>query len=172
MIDGERLRQLLHYEPDTGVFTWRERTSNRIRIGDAAGCVRHGGYTQIRVEGKFYRAHRLAWLYVYGKWPTMMLDHIDNDPTNNRISNLRQATQSQNMANMAKRADNSSGYKGVFWKKQCSTWYAQIRVENKSITIGYCSTAEDAARAYNRAAVHHFGDFAQLNEVGNAEEAV
>ena len=84
------MKDLLNYDPDTGDFTWKVSTSNRVRVGQVAGTLRHDGYIRIKVNGKLYLAHRLAWFFVYGVWPVEFLDHIDQDKSNNRINNLRE----------------------------------------------------------------------------------
>ena len=100
MLTAERARELLHYDPETGVFTWRVRVSSRKLAGSVAGgffaTVR---YRRITVDRKTYREHRLAWLYSYGRFPEQDLDHIDCDPSNNRLANLREADKSQNQWN-------------------------------------------------------------------------
>lgn len=113
VITYEELIKVLEYDPITGLFIWREtRGSNAIK-GSVAGNKSPSGYMDIKVGGSTYRQHRLAWLYIYGVWPTDMIDHIDRDKTNNRISNLRDVPRSVNALNSKIRSDNTSGYKGV-----------------------------------------------------------
>ncbi|MCK9994454.1 MAG: hypothetical protein Dbin4_02974, partial [Alphaproteobacteria bacterium] len=94
-----RLKELLHYDPDTGVFTRRVQTSSNARVGDVAGCLHPEGYRHIQIDGKRYAAHRLAWLYMTGEWPTNQLDHLNGVRDDNRWGNLREATHGQNQQN-------------------------------------------------------------------------
>lgn len=164
-LTAERLREVLDYNPETGVFTRRITTGSRAKAGDVAGCEwtdrRGRKYLCIRLDGKLHRNHRLAWLWVHGKWPEHYIDHIDGDGLNNRLSNLRQATHSQNLCNRPKPASNSSGYKGVCWSKPAQKWQAQIFINGKAKYLGLYETAEDAHAAYQRAAPKYHGEFAQ-----------
>lgn len=165
MLTAERLRELLHYDPDTGVFIRRVQSSPRIKVGDVAGDVRQvrrdGFYRRISVENRRYAAHRLAWLYVHGEWPPdgFDIDHIDGDGRNNRITNLRLATRSQNGANRRLQVNNASGMKGVSFYRKTKKWKAQISVRGHVKSIGYFKTIEEAAAAYRAAASEHFGEF-------------
>jgi HNH endonuclease/AP2 domain len=161
MITAERLRELLHYEPDTGVFTRRVRTANRVRVGgDVAGSVNSSdGYRYICIDYRLYPDHRLAWLYITGSWPKSQIDHINGDKTDNRLANLREATQSQNQANTSMRADNISGFKGVSWSKGRRKWLAHIKKRSKCKHLGFFDTSGSAALAYTIAAEKHFGEF-------------
>lgn len=158
-LTSERLRTLLRYDALTGAFTWAQDRTNRCKAGQPAGWSDKGGYLHIRVDGKLYLAHRLAWLYVYGKWPTSILDHRNRFPSDNRISNLRLATHSQNHGNTPPRADNTSGVKGVSWCKRRSKWQAGIRRNGKRVGLGYFTNIEDAAKAYRAASIEIYGDF-------------
>jgi hypothetical protein len=108
MLTAERLRELLHYDPDTGVFTWLRVKGRRVRVGALSGKANGGGYFQIGVDGRIYYAHRLAWLYVHGEWPVASIDHVNCDRCDNRLANLRPATKAQNAANARKRTDTSA----------------------------------------------------------------
>src|SRR5687768_770720 len=116
MLTAEKLRELMDYNPDTGVFLYRKRRGRRSAGLEAGSIVK--GYRLISL-GKQYSAHRLAWLYVYGEWPAGDLDHINCVRDDNRIANLREATDSQNNANRTLAPKNSSGFKGVCWNKRC-----------------------------------------------------
>jgi hypothetical protein len=154
MLTQERLKELLHYCPDTGVFTWRVTRGGHVQAGRVAGTLKQG-YGQIMVDKKHYYAHRLAWLYTHGVWPSM-LDHINRDKLDNRIVNLREVTWSQNGQNQTSDPKNTSGYRGVIWEKNRNKWRARIQVNRKLIHIGYFDTVEDAARAYAAgAAIYH-----------------
>jgi HNH endonuclease/AP2 domain len=150
-----RLRELLHYDHDTGEFRWWKRAGNELCFGNVAGCVR------ICVLGRTYRAHQLAWLYVKGRWGRPMIDHRDGDPTNNRWSNLRRATASQNGANSRRPRDNSSGYKGVFLCRGSGRWRARVGKGGRKIHLGTFDTPEAAHAAYVAAARKLFGEFAR-----------
>jgi len=159
--DAERIRELLAYDPLTGMFIWRVSPSRNTPAGSVAGAD-CDGYRLIRVDGGRYKAHQLAWLYMTGEWPSCQVDHKDTDRSNNSWENLRLATTSQNKANMGKRADNTSGYKGVRWYPQTKRWVAQIGFQGRSKTIGYFPTPEDAHAAYCQEAKRLFGEFARF----------
>jgi len=107
-----------------------------------------------------YKAHRLAWLYVHGEWPPEQLDHINGQRDDNRVENLRSATRAENAGNSKRRADNTSGFKGVYWNAQRSKWQAKIRRGQLEKHLGLFVCKEDAAEAYRRAAADVFGEFA------------
>lgn len=144
------LRELLHYDPETGVFTRKVRTSNRIAVGDVAGTLRPDGYTKISVLNKSYLAHRLAWLYVHGEWPKDQVDHRNGIRTDNRIANLRDLSGTLNQQNQraAHSRNKSSGLLGASWDKRKGKWVAQISSTRTSRHIGYFETAKEAAAAY------------------------
>lgn len=152
----ERLRELLDYDPATGVFRWKVRRYRLDMIGCVAGYARKDGYWTIRIEGRLYYGHRLAWAHFYGEWPPDDLDHEDNVPGHDWIANLRPATRTQNLGNQRRRRDNTSGFKGVFFDKNLGKW----RVAVKHRHIGCFSTAEDAHAAYVAAAAGMFGEYA------------
>lgn len=113
MITHDRLKELLHYNPDTGVFTNRVRRGGNALAGGIAGCITNKGYVHIRIDGKDYQAHRLAWLYVYGEFPKIEIDHINHIRSDNRISKLRLATHQENGKNQSKHCTNTSGHTGI-----------------------------------------------------------
>lgn len=158
-----RLLELLHYEKETGVFTWIGRTGrgSNIRIGDAAGSIDHYGYAIIYIGGKHYKAHRLAWFYVTGEWPRHQIDHKDMNKINNAWTNLREATHGQNQHNATIRTDNTSGYKGVHWNKHSKKWRARIMVGKKYLLLGDFDDITEAHEAYVTAAQKHHADFAR-----------
>jgi hypothetical protein len=164
----ERLKELLHYDPETGVFTWLKSRGVRKAGSVADGQHRPAGrqtYVRIGIDCNRYDAHRLAFLYMTGRWPNPEVDHIDLDGTNNRWSNLREATTSQNGANRGKHRDNKSGFKGVY--ADGNKWLACIMVNYRAIRLGLFSTKEEAALAYNEAAKKHHSEFARLNDVSS-----
>ena len=148
----ERLHQLLVYDRETGIFVWRTSTCNRVGIGRRAGTLNHTGYVQITINGRKYQAHRIAWLYIYDKWPSADLDHINQDKTDNRIANLREVTCSENQQNTAKQARNTSGFKGVDWHARAKCWRARITLNGAQRFLGTYPSPEAASAAYEYAA--------------------
>ena len=147
MLTYERLREVLHYDPETGVFTRLVRTSNRIKVGDVAGCSAGDGYVQIRVDGVRYLAHRLAFLWMTGEWPRDMIDHINGVRDDNRFANLRPATRAENMQNQRRAMSNSqTGLLGV--TRVGKRFMATIQVDGRKIHIGTFDTPEQAHEAY------------------------
>lgn len=132
----ERLKELLHYEPETGTFTWRVKRGGAVDVGDIAGTKDGRGYRQIGIDRTLYLAHRLAWLYTYGEWPKNALDHINRIRTDNRMANLRLATHALNNQNATTRHDNKSGVTGVWRNARLSKWQAYIRVNGRHIHLG------------------------------------
>ena len=157
-LTAEKLRELLHYDPATGVFTWKVRTSSRAKVGDVAGGQRGDGYLQIKVQSRMYSAHRLAWLYVYGTWPEDQLDHINRNRSDNRIANLREVTNKQNLQNAGKYSHNTSGHPGVSWHKRDSRWRAHIKHSQKQIHLGHFATVEEAVAARKAAEKLYWAD--------------
>ena len=157
----ERLRYLLHYDPETGDFKWRFLRGG-VREGKC-GRVNHWGYREICVDKKLYRAHRLAFLYMTGEFPTKDVDHINRNKGDNRWRNLREVTMSQNMCNVPLKPSNTTGFIGVVWDKDRNKWRAQIRVNGKKTNLGRFDNVEDAIKAHDQAAADAFGEFAQLN---------
>lgn len=147
----DRLKSLLSYNEVSGEFSWIKVTSNRVKVGAVAGCQDALGYIVIRIDGKLYRGHRLAWLYCYGEWPEHEIDHINQDKSDNRPSNLRSATKKQNAENVGVRANNRSGHTGVSWSTAAMKWKAQIRHNQKTIHLGVFTDVIKAARAYETA---------------------
>lgn len=157
VLTQERLRELLHYDPETGVFTWRRTLGSRAKIGQRAGTVNVRGYRAIQIDGKIYTEHRLAFLYVFGFITTDMIDHININKTDNRICNLRYATPLQNLGNTPAPTHNTSGMKGVSFCKRTMRWRAFLTINRKFVHLGRFDRKEDAARAYEIAAREHFG---------------
>jgi hypothetical protein len=148
-----RLKELLHYNPDTGRFTWLQPCNrfSQVRSGDPAGTLHKRGYIHIKVEGQSYKAHRLAWLYVHGRWPEPAIDHINRIKNDNRIVNLREADQLRNMQNKSRYKRNVSGYIGVTPHRATGKWVAQVQVNKRNHYLGVYETAETAALAYEQA---------------------
>jgi hypothetical protein len=151
-ISLDKLKSLLHYDPLTGEFTRIARTSSRTKVGQRAGRPTSTGYWRISLDRVDYKAHRLAWFYVYGVWPSGHIDHINRDKRDNRISNLRDVTESENRQNVLLRADNKSGFKGVHFSSRRQRWVAQISHMRRGKNLGAFPTAELAYEAYRKAA--------------------
>lgn len=160
LVTLDRLKALLQYEPETGVWTWLVARSNRHPAGAIAGTTQSNGYIYIGIEGKLYLSHRLAWFYMTGKWPANAIDHINRNRADNRRLNLREATMAQNLANTLKHKDNVSGYKGVCWHTAAKKWHAQICVNMQHINLGLYTSKEEAYAAYVAAANNFHGEFA------------
>lgn len=157
----ERLRELLHYDPATGVFTWlvAHGRHGRFPAGAIAGYKNDKGYLYIWLDGRFYRLHRLAWLYVHGQWPEDQIDHRDTIREHNRIDNLRPATNAQNAQNQhAAPRNNTTGCTGVSFYKPSGKWLSRIMSNGKAIHLGYHDTmaAAVAARLAAKRAYHPF----------------
>lgn len=152
MITQQELKELLHYNPDTGIFT-RKKSNNK------SGTLTYSGYIRILIKNKPYYAHRLAWLYIYGYFPKM-IDHIDNDRANNSLHNLREVTDTENSCNLRIRKDNKSGIKGVSWFKRDKNWRARIQLNKKNIHLGYFDDINDAKNAIIEARIKIHGEFA------------
>jgi hypothetical protein len=164
MLDAASLREHLDYDPDTGIFIWKERRWRRAK--GVAGCVNNKGYIVITINDKQYYAQQLAWLYQNGVWPSQDIDHKDTNRKNNRILNLREVNQTQNNANMRCPPRNKSGYKGVRLRKS-GRYEAAIgaTINGKRITfyVGIFDDPNEASEAYLRKAAEVFGkEFARV----------
>ena len=165
-LTAEQLRARLDYDPETGIFVWRHRADfpkewNTRYAGKPAGTV-VGVYRRILIKKRRYVASRLAWLWFYGKWPNDFVDHANGNKQDDRISNLRAATKSQNSANTSAPTHNKSGLKGVSWENRAGKWKAQICYQNKRRWLGYFDTASEAHKAYCDEAVKLHGAFARF----------
>ena len=149
-LTADRLRELLNYDPETGVFTWRVGRK-KCRVGAIAGCLSNG-YIAVMLEGRYYRCHRLAWLHFYGVWPSREIDHANRVRSDNRIANLREVSSSQNKQNTPRQKNNTSGFRGVSWHKRDSRWQAKIALHGKRRFLGLFDSPEEASAAYEAAA--------------------
>jgi hypothetical protein len=159
-ITHARLREVLFYDPFTGIFRWRIKPRN-IVPGNLPGGRDAHGYWLIRVDRKRYFAHRLAWFYVHGRWPIGEIDHRNGDPLDNRLENLREATRAQQLWNSGLRKNNRIGLKGVTFYPPTRRWFARIQKHGRTRFLGYHATAEAAHAAYVEAANSEFGEFAR-----------
>jgi hypothetical protein len=145
----EKLKEVLSYSEEDGIFTWKiPQANNKIKVGSVAGCVHSSGAWEIGLSRKLFKAHRLAWLYVYGEFPSEWIDHIDGDRTNNRINNLRLCTPAENQMNRKKSVNNTSGFKGVSWDKEVNMWKATVQLDGVRKHLGYFPQVEDASATY------------------------
>lgn len=181
-LTAEQLRTVLHYDPDTGLFRWRDGighwragllagTKMRTRatgndyvvigIGTTSRGIYDREYIAIGVQKRVYRAHRLAWLYVYGQWPDRQIDHINGNSLDNRIANLRLATNYENSLNRGLRRNNTSGIKGVSWSKRSKKWLVHITVNRRIMHLGLFNTIEEAQAVRVDAAQRLHGKFAR-----------
>ena len=147
-LTAEQLKNVLDYAPDTGVFTWAIRPSKAVNAGFIAGCLeKRIGYITIGIAKRVYKAHRLAWLHVYGQWPKGLIDHINGDKSDNRIDNLRDVFADGNSQNVRKpNKRNKSGFMGVIWYQ--NKWRASMSVNGKSKWLGDYATPEEAHQVY------------------------
>lgn len=159
-MDREYLKSILHYDPETGIFTWITDTRRGVRKGVIAGYG--SSRITIQIDGLNYLAHRLAWFYMTGVWPTEFIDHIDNNSLNNKWNNLREATNRQNQYNVTKRKPNATGVKGVY--KARNRFRAMLQTPDGIKHLGIFDTVEEAAKVYDDAAIELQGEyFARLD---------
>lgn len=158
---ANRVRELLDYNPITGEFTWKTNRRGRRQRGMSAGCIHPNGYVRISIDYRLYNAQRLAWLFITGKWPEKLVDHIDGNPSNNRADNLREANWIQNNVNRKISSANKSGYKGVSFIAKSNKWGAWIKINGKSKSLGRYDTPQEAHEAYKKAAYEAHGTFAR-----------
>ena len=159
----KELKKVLHYEPTTGLFTWVKKRQG-VSLGGVAGCLQHNGYRHIGVLGKVYSAHRLAFLYMTGKFPLDEVDHKNHERSDNRWSNLREVTRLENSRNRSMHLNNKSGFSGVCWKKRVSKWLASISINGKRKHLGYFKDIDDAIEARKNANIE-YGYHANHGEV-------
>ncbi len=166
LIDQEYLLSIFDYNPDTGDLIRKVRTGPNSKVGDKAGFQdRKDGYVEVKVRGRRYLAHRVIWMMVHGRWPYPQLDHIDRNPSNNKLSNLREVTKMQNMCNRGRPMNSARPYRGVdvIQCKLKNRYSAKINAMKRSYYLGTFDCPIAAAKAYDRAAKEKFGDFAQPN---------
>lgn len=159
MIKQEELKVKLDYNQDTGIFIWKVKSTYK-KIGSIAGYKNPTGYVMIKINKKLYPAHRLAWLYVYGYIP-QLIDHINCIKHDNRISNLREATLSQNQYNRGISKNNTSGIKGVTWNCHAKKWMAITTINGKNKNLGYFDDIALAEKTVIKARLKHHGEFAR-----------
>lgn len=160
-LTAERVRELLDYDPTTGLFT-RRVSRGGAKVGGVAGGLDNWGYVGIKIDGHDHAAHRLAWLYMTGEWPADELDHRDRNRTNNRWGNLREATRAENARNLSRRSDNTSGVSGVYWHSARRKWRAIIKRDGLERNLGLFESIEAATAARRAAEIQTFGEFAPI----------
>ena len=171
MITQKRLKELLHYDPDTGIFTWLADGKCKRKAGDTAGTLdSSNGYIRIRIDKRSYVAHRLAWLYMHGSWPDELLDHINRDRADNRAVNLRQVNYTYNAYNCSPNSNCLySNYKGVSYdavskRNRAKRWIASIQSKKHRLRERF-HTEKEAALQYNEWAKELHGEYAVLNVI-------
>ena len=147
MITQSALKEVLHYNPESGDFTWLKVAGRGDIVGRLAGGIEVLGYRRIRIFRKMYKAHRLAWLYTYGSFPADQIDHINGIRDDNRLANLRTVTNAENGRNTKMHSDNTSGVVGVHWDKRDEAWRAKISDSGKQLHLGYFKDLVSAVAA-------------------------
>ncbi|WP_240579404.1 HNH endonuclease [Ochrobactrum sp. A-1] len=179
-VDTSILRDILHYDADTGILFWKQRPSKYFsdtptrnkeghakwwngRFAGKRACKSdgHRGYLRVSIFREEYPAHRVIWAMVHGEWSTKSIDHIDGDKANNRTSNLREATTAENNKNRA--PHGKSQYRGVSWRTRQNCWVSAIKTDGKVSFLGCFKEEIEAAKAYDRAAIIQHGEFARTN---------
>lgn len=161
MLTRRRLKELLIYDPRTGIFRWRVRRSGVPIAGMVAGSPGPKGHILITINGRKYKASRLAVFWMTGRWPRQQVDHRDTDPGNDRWKNLRLATNAENCRNRSRFRNNTTGFKGVSFHRLTGKYQAAIRKDYRRIHLGLFGSARAAHEAYKAAANELFGEFAR-----------
>lgn len=158
-VSVEEAHRVWRYDPDTGLLYWRISPCNPIPAGSEAGNISDEGYYRISYQRSRYMAHWIVWALVTGSWPTTLIDHKDNDGTNNRFANLREATKYRNAANRRRAAEHRDKLRGVYFRRNRGTWVAVCAREY----VGSYATEREAHEAWKKAAVTHYGEFARFD---------
>lgn len=152
----EELKSIFEYNPESGVVKWKDGVSNMVK-GSVAGCINKSGYKIVTIKGKSFRLQRMIWIFMFGYIPSgYFIDHINGNKTDNRLQNLRLATNSQNQQNRPAPKNSSSGYRGVTYHKAVNKWMARICHKGQRKTIGFYDSPEDAYEAYKAEAKNLF----------------
>lgn len=162
VLTAERLREIVHYSPETGLLTWLISPTLSVKVGDVACTGKPGSYQALQFQHRLYKAHRLAWLYMTGAWPVLSVDHKNRIRDDNRWDNLREATRVQQRANQL--VTSPTGYKGVCFVPGKARPYRVViyLADGKRRHLGYFATVEAAANAYAAAAIERHGEFVCL----------
>lgn len=159
--DVNFLRSILSYDPTTGDFRWMTNRGGKAKKGMIAGCKMANGYWKLSIKNRLLLAHRVAWLYETGEWPTGQVDHINGVRADNRFVNLRQSTHTENARNHGLGKRNKSGCVGVFWMEKPRKWWAYIHVDRNNITLGKFDDFAEAVAARRSAEMEYYKDFAR-----------
>lgn len=162
MLNHEYLKSTLHYSVITGQLYWLKSPANNVKAGSVGGYLRKDGYRKIKVSGKCYLAHRLAWFWVTGEWPINEIDHVNGIKDVNQWLNLREATDSQNRCNTGLPSNNKSGFKGLYWNKATKKWRAHIMINKKQKHLGSFDDIEAAYAERIKAEKELHGEFAKV----------
>lgn len=148
-LSQERLKQLLRYDEATGEFTWLVSKGSRATKGSMAGSDDGQGYMHIAIDGRYYRSHRLAWLYCFGQWPVGQVDHVNHKRDDNRLANLREVSHSENQRNSSLCRNNTSGHQGISFEKSRQRWRVQVSAidTGKRKHVGYFASMQEAISA-------------------------
>ena len=165
----EKLREILHYDPVTGLFTWVESGRGR-KVGSFAGTISADGYRRIMINGETYKSHRLAILYMDGYWPENEVDHINRIRDDNKYCNLREASRQCQMRNCSMRRDNKSGVKGIFWHQKNGKWRAHISILGVDKHLGYFSNFIEAC--YHRLAAEQCLGYQDCDILSSAKKYI
>lgn len=169
LLNQQIVQSLLNYDPETGLMIW-SKARRGVKLGSVCGRINVHGYREIGIVNNLIHAHRIAWLYMTGVLPECDIDHINQDRLDNRWANLRLATRSQNSANVfAHKRKRAGNYLGVTYDTPRDKWRAQIRIGGKKTNLGRFVNEVDAAKAYNAAAIAEFGEYATINNLGQAD---
>lgn len=147
MLTQAKLQEYLHYDPNTGFFTWIKKPNNKILKGTRAGTTHKNGYRQINLLGKKYVEHRLAWLYMYGQFPKELIDHINHDRADNRLCNLREVSIAENARNRIRNSNTRVDEAGIWWCRRRKRYIAEITLNQKKV---YQKSFTDIDEAINQ----------------------
>lgn len=155
MLTQNQLKEILHYNFKTGIFTWKKSTARRIKVGAEVNGLGGGEYFYVTIKYRRYSLHRLVWLYIYGRWPRYEIDHINHNRVDNRLKNLREVTRQGNSKNRSLYSFNTSGAIGVGWFERDKKWYSRIKVDGKLLHLGYFKNKQDAIAARKQADIKY-----------------
>lgn len=154
ILTQSRLKELTVYDPETGEFIVRVKRK-KLPVGAKLGSPDQRGYLRCMIDTKMYKLHRLAWLYMYGKFPDGQIDHINHNTADNRIANLRDVTCAQNHQNRARKTNSASGHLGVTWHKRDKRWQAYIEIGGVNKHLGHFIELTDAVAARKQAELQY-----------------